>query len=85
MCMMYVNDMLRINIYIPEELNKQLAFTAAYTRKAKAEVIRSALDRGLKVIAPKSQTAAALLKFAKKAEQIPTHGKIPKDFVVGQL
>ena len=72
--------MLRINIYIPEDLNKKLDFTAKSRRKAKAEVIREALDHGLQVIQPKSGNAQALLDFAKMAKKIPTTGKIPKDF-----
>lgn len=72
--------MLRINIYIPEDLNQQLAFTAQYMRKVKAEVVREALKAGLQKIQPAS-SAQALLALAKKAEQIPTKGKIPKDFI----
>ena len=72
--------MLRINIYIPEDLNKKLDFTAKSRRKAKAEVIREALDHGLQVIQPKSGNAQALLDLAKMAEEIPTVGKVPKDF-----
>jgi len=72
--------MLRINIYIPEDLNKKLDFTAKSRRKAKAEVIREALNHGLKIIQPKSGNAQSLLDLAKMAEQIPTVGNIPKDF-----
>ena len=79
--MMYIRAMLRINIYIPEDLNKKLAFTAKYKRKAKAEIVREALQAGLKVIQPKSSTAQALLNLAKMAEGIPTKGDVPKDFV----
>ena len=79
--MVYVVSMLRINVYIPEDLNRQLAFTAKYERKVKAEVIREALEIGLKKIQPKSKTAQALLDLAKKAEQIPTKGSVPKDFI----
>lgn len=73
--------MLRINIYIPEDLNQQLAFTAQYMRKVKAEVVREALKAGLQKIQPKTSSAQALLTLTKKAEQIPTKGKIPKDFI----
>lgn len=78
---MYIGTMLRMNIYIPEDLNQKLAFTAKYQRKAKAQVVREALQAGLKVIQPKSSTAQALLNLAKMAEEIPTKGDIPKDFV----
>jgi len=73
--------MLRINIYIPEDLNKKLDFTARSRRRAKAEVIREAIDQGLRVIRPQSGNAQALLNLAKMAEKIPTKGKVPKDFV----
>ena len=49
--------------------------------KVKAEVVREALKTGLQKIAPKASSAQALLSLAKKAEQIPTKGKIPKDFI----
>ena len=79
--MMYIVSMLRINIYIPEDLNQQLDFTAKYMQKVKAEVVREALEAGLRKIQPKSNSAQALLDLAKKAEKIPTKGNIPKDFI----
>lgn len=72
--------MLRINIYIPEDLNKKLDFTAKSRRQAKAVVIREALDHGLKMIQPKSGNAQGLLDLAKMAEKIPTVGNVPQDF-----
>ena len=80
MCMMYSFFMLRINIYIPEDLNKKLAFVAKTGRRAKAEVIRDALEQGLGAIAPKLGNARTLLNLAKMAEKIPTAGRVPKDF-----
>ncbi len=79
--MMYIRAMLRINIYIPEDLNQQLDFTAKYMRKVKAEVVREALEAGLQKIQPKSSTAQALLDLAKKAKKISTKGDVPKDFI----
>ena len=73
--------MLRINIYIPEELNKRLSIIARSQGKVKAEVVRKAIEEGLKKIQPKSSSAQALLDLAKLAEQIPTQGRVPKDFV----
>lgn len=72
--------MLRINVYIPEGLNKKLDFTAKSRRKHKAEIIREALGHGLEVMEPKSGNAQALLELAKLAEQIPTRGNLPQDF-----
>lgn len=79
--MMYIRAMLRINIYVPEELNQKLDFAAKYMRKVKAEVVREALEAGLRKIQPKSSTAQALLDLAKKAKNIPTKGNVPKDFI----
>ena len=73
--------MQRINIYIPEELNEQLEFSAKSRRKAKAVIIREAIGEGLKVVRPKSVSATALVNLAKMAKQVPTHGKVPKDFI----
>ena len=78
---MYIIVMLRINIYIPEDLNKMLDFTAKYHKKAKAEIVRKAIQAGLRVIHPKSNSAQALLNLAKMAEKIPTKGNIPDDFI----
>lgn len=77
--MMYITGMLRINVYVPDELNKRLALTAKSGRKPKAEVIRQALEAGLKVIHPKSTTAQALLDLAKMAEKIPSRPGNPND------
>lgn len=79
--MMYTLDMLRINIYIPEDLNQKLDFTAKYMRKVKAEVVREALKAGLRDIQPKSGNAKVLLDLAKEAKKISTKGNIPKDFI----
>lgn len=78
-CMMYSNVMLRINIYIPEELNQQLELSARFRKKVKAEVIREALEAGLRKINTKSKSAQALLDLAKMAEKIPSDPNDPKD------
>lgn len=82
MCMMYNHGMLRINIYIPEDLNRKIEFTARAKKRVKAEVIREALDKGLKVgYSQKSSSAQALLDMAKEAERIAEKFNIkgPKD------
>lgn len=48
---------------------------------AEAEVIRDALEEGLKIIHPKSSSAQALVNFAKEAARLPTVGKVPKDLI----
>jgi metal-responsive CopG/Arc/MetJ family transcriptional regulator len=76
--MMYILGMIRINIYIPETLNKQLEFTAQRKKQVKAEVIREALEKGLPAVTPKDDSAKRLLELAKMAEKIHT-GKAPND------
>lgn len=71
--------MLRVNIYLTDELNKEIERQALISKKSKAEVVREALEKGLKKAQPKS--AQALLDFAKAAEKIPTKGKLPKDLI----
>ena len=73
--------MLRVNIYIPEELDSRLGLIAKSTGRKKAEVVRTTLQEGLKIVQPKSISAQNLLNFVKKAEKIPTKGHIPKDFI----
>ncbi|MBI2326234.1 hypothetical protein HYU91_02490 [Candidatus Collierbacteria bacterium] len=73
--------MLRINIYIPEDLNHQLGLVARSIGQKKAEVFRTAIRAGLKTIQPKSISALNLVNFAKEAEKIPTKGRIPKDII----
>jgi predicted DNA-binding protein len=73
--------MQRISVYIPEDTKKRINLVASSKSKAEAEVIREALDKGLKIIYPPSSSAQALLDLAKMAEKIPTKGKIPKDFI----
>lgn len=71
--------MLRVNIYLTEELNREIEQQSRLTNKPKAEVVREALEKGLKKAHPKS--AQALLEFAHLAEKIPTKGKLPKDLI----
>lgn len=71
--------MLRINIYIPEELNQRLDFAAQAKKKVKAEIIRQAINKGLNEIYPKSSSAQALVDLAKMAKKFPSHPNDPKD------
>lgn len=73
--------MLRVNIYILEEVDNKIAFLAKSMGIKKAEVVRSALDLGLKSLRPKSVSAQGLLDFVKLTEKIPTKNKLPKDFI----
>lgn len=73
--------MQRISVHIPEEIRQKIYLVAKAKSKLEAEVIREALDKGLKVIYPKSSSAQALLDLAKMAKKIPTQGQVPKDAV----
>lgn len=73
--------MLRVNIYIPEELDLRLGLIAKFTGRKKAEIVRTTLQAGLKMIQPKSISAQNLINFVKEAEKIPTQGRVPKDII----
>lgn len=73
--------MQRISVYIPEETKKRINLAARAKDKAESEIIRDALDEGLKKLYRPASSAQALLDFAKMAEKIPTKGKVPKDFI----
>lgn len=77
--MMYDINMQRISVHIPDETRKRINIVAKVKSETEAEVIREALDKGLKVIHPKSTSAQALLDLAEMAKKIPTKGKVPKD------
>lgn len=73
--------MQRTHVYLPDELSQQIYSTAKLTRKSKAEVIRVALEYGLKTIRPpKSQSAKALLEMVKEARKFAGSG--PKDLSI---
>ena len=73
--MMY---MLKTYLYLPEELDRQIKNVAKNQKKSKAEVIRSAVENGLKSI--NQDNSAGLKAFAKLAEIGIKHNvKGPKD------
>ncbi len=73
--------MQRISVHISDEIRSRIDLIARAKSKASSQVIREAIDEGLKVIYPKTSSAQALLDFAKMAEQIPTKGEIPADAI----
>ena len=73
--------MLRTHIYLPDQLNTEIEFTAKLKRKSKAEVIRAALEQGLKTIRPRrSSSTKALLEMVKEAKKFTGTG--PKDLSI---
>ncbi len=73
--------MQRISVYIPDDTKKRINLLAKAKSIAEAEIIRNALDEGLKQIQPKISSAQVLLNFAKEMEKIPTQGKVPADII----
>lgn len=70
--------MLRTNLYITEEQNKEISHLAMVMKKPKAMVLRQLIVFGLKNNAlMKKNSAAALLILADLAEELPSRG--PKD------
>lgn len=73
--------MQRTYVYLPDELNTEIEFTAKTQRKSKADVIRTALKQGLKVIRPqRSNSAKVLLEIAKEAKKFNIKG--PRDLSI---
>lgn len=71
--------MQRISVHISSDIKQRISRTAKATNKAESEVIREALHAGLNIIAPKRNSAQALLDLAKMAEQLPARHDAPKD------
>ena len=70
--------MQRTHIYLPDELHTEIEFTVKTQGKSKAEIIRAALEEGIKIIRPKtSSSTKALLEMVKEAKKFS--GTAPKD------
>ena len=70
--------MLKTYLYIPEQLEKKIKLTAETQNKSKAEVIRQAIEKGLKDEEKRASAGVeALLKLAALAKKNNVRG--PKD------
>lgn len=70
--------MQRTHIYLPEEINREIAYLANRQGKSKAEITRNMLEAGLRVVQPKkSSSAKALVDIANLAKKL--HVKGPRD------
>ncbi len=70
--------MQRTHIYLPEEMNREIAYLARLKGKSKAEITRNILEAGLKIVEPKkSSSARALIDIANLAKKL--HIKGPRD------
>ena len=73
--------MQRTHIYLPDDLNTEIELNAKSQQKSKAEIIREALQKGLKSTRiQKSQSAKSLLDLAQMAKKLKGTG--PKDLSV---
>lgn len=71
--------MQRISVHISDDTKERIKFAAKSKNKVEAEVIRDAIDIGLKAIYPRSSSAKALLDLAEMAEKLPSKPDVPTD------
>ena len=70
--------MLKTYLYIPEQLEKRIKLTAQSQKKSKAEVIRQAIEKGLKEEEKRESAGVeALFKMAELGKKYKLKG--PKD------
>lgn len=70
--------MLRTYLYIPDELEKKINYTAKQQKKSKAAVVRYALEAGFESIERQRPGGAeVLLRLAQIAKKYPVKG--PRD------
>lgn len=72
--------MLRRNVYLTEQQEREIKLRAAISKKPRAEILREVIDKGLKSApAQKSTSTESFLKLAKIAQQFKDRGTAPKD------
>lgn len=71
--------MQRISVHITDETKQRIDLASKAKQKVEAEVIREALDEGLKKIYPPASSAQALLNLAKMAKNLPSKKGEPTD------
>ncbi len=71
--------MQRISVHISEETKQRINLATKAKQKTEAEVIREALDEGLKKIHPSGKSAQALLDLGELTKQIPAKPGTPTD------
>lgn len=73
--------MLRTNVYLTEEQDREIRRRSVMARKAKAEVLREVIDKGLQVSQlQKSTSTEAFLKLAELGKRFK--GTAPKDLSI---
>ncbi len=71
--------MQRISVHITDETKQRIDLAAKAKQKVEADLIREAIDEGLKKIYPPTSSAQALLNLAKMAEDLPSRPEEPTD------
>lgn len=72
--------MLRTNVYLTEDQQREIILRATVARKAKAAVLREVINKGLQATpVQKSSSTASFLKLAEIARQFKGSGTAPKD------
>lgn len=72
--------MLRTNVYLTQEQERELNRRATIAKKAKAQVLREVIDKGLQAIPiQKSFSTAKFMKLAEIAQEFRGKGKAPRD------
>lgn len=72
--------MLRTNVYLTQEQERELNKRAVAAKKAKAKILREVIDKGLQFVPiQKSVSTAKFMKLAEIAQDFKDKGKGPKD------
>lgn len=71
--------MQRISVHITDDTRQRIELAAKAHKKIEAELIREAIEVGLKTIYPKASSAKALLDLARMAEKLPSRPGEPRD------
>mgnify|MGYP001599684260 CR=1 FL=1 len=67
--------MLKTYLYIPENLDEKIVFTAKAQNKSKAEIIRQAIEKGMASLQRQGTASAeVLLKLAELGKKYIFHG-----------
>lgn len=75
--MLYVRCMIRTQVYLPKDLYQNIDLVAKREKRAKAQVIREALEKGLGVSKREQNTGTVLLEIAAMAKKYNWKG--PRD------
>ncbi len=75
--------MLRTNVYLTQDQEREINRRAIVAQKAKAEILREVITKGLQATpAQKSSSTTSFLKLAEIAKSFKGKGTAPKDLSV---